>query len=217
MSPTGIPDSGPTRRTTLKWLSLVAMSVGLSPGFASSAQGHQRRDAAAGYGRDPDLLAPPGQPWPLVLDERQRAAATAVLDVILPGDAAAPPASAVGLVDFLDEWVSAPYPQQQADAAQLIPLLEELDAAAMRRFNAVLSDLSTADRTALVAVHAEDASPRREAFRRLCVLAAAAYYTTPAGFTDIGFIGNVPRASFDGPPEEVLQRFAAALQQLTRG
>ena len=40
-------------------------------------------------------------------------------------------------------------------------------------------------------------------FRSLC---AGAYYTTPAGWNAIGYVGNVPLAKFDGPPAEVLEK-----------
>ena len=33
-----------------------------------------------------------------------------------------------------------------------------------------------------------------------------AYYGTPAGWKAIGYVGNTPLASFDGPPQEVLDR-----------
>ena len=37
-------------------------------------------------------------------------------------------------------------------------------------------------------------------------LAASAYYGTEAGWKAIGYVGNVPLASFDGPPKEVLEK-----------
>lgn len=187
-----------SRRTTLKWLSLVATAIGLSPGFGSSSAVHARA-ATEGYGRDPNLLSPLKDPWPLVLTARQRATAGALLDVILPGEGASPRASEVGLVDFLDEWVSAPYPEQQADAARLIPMLEDLGRDDQPLVTPLVPD----------AVH-------REAFGRLCVLAAAAYYTAPAGLAAIGFVGNTPRASFEGPPEKVLKHFESAFGLLRR-
>ena len=37
-------------------------------------------------------------------------------------------------------------------------------------------------------------------------LVAAGYYTTPQGMRDIGYVGNVPLAKYDGPPQEVLRK-----------
>jgi hypothetical protein len=35
---------------------------------------------------------------------------------------------------------------------------------------------------------------------------AGAYYATPAGWKAIGYVGNTPLTSFDGPPAEVLEK-----------
>ena len=43
-------------------------------------------------------------------------------------------------------------------------------------------------------------------FSRFRSLAAGAYYGTPEGWKAIGYIGNIPLPSFDGPPPEVLAK-----------
>jgi hypothetical protein len=40
-------------------------------------------------------------------------------------------------------------------------------------------------------------------FRSIC---ASAYYATPEGWKAIGYVGNIPLPSFDGPPQEVLDK-----------
>jgi hypothetical protein len=40
-------------------------------------------------------------------------------------------------------------------------------------------------------------------FTSLCM---GAYYGTPAGWKAIGYVGNMPLPSFDGPPQHVLDR-----------
>ena len=52
-----------------------------------------------------------GELWPLTLTKEQRATATALCDLIIPADDTSPAASSVGVVDFIDEWISAPYPE----------------------------------------------------------------------------------------------------------
>lgn len=183
------------------------LAAGAVGDFASAARAHRR--GAAGYGMDPNLVAPAQSPWPLTLTPRQRAAARGVMDVILPGDAGAPAASTVGLVDFLDEWVSAPYPDQRADAALLVPMLDEIDRESLRRFGKGAGSSSCAEIESLAAGLAQ-----APAFRRLCILAAAAYYTSHAGFAAIGFVGNEPRTSFDGPPAQVLADFELKMAHL---
>jgi hypothetical protein len=197
----------PQRRAILKWMGVVMLAAGAVGDFASAARIDRR--GAAGYGMDPNLAAPAHAPWPLTLTAQQRVAAVAVMDAILPGDIGAPAASAVGLVDFLDEWVSAPYPDQQSDAALLVPMLDGIDREAVRRFGKGAGSSSPAEIESLVANVAQ-----APAFRRLCVLAAAAYYTSPAGFTAIGFVGNEPRTRFDGPPAEVLVGLELKMAQL---
>src|SRR5262249_59340153 len=119
---------------------------------------------------DPNLLERSMEPWPHIPTPRQREIAGVILDVILPGEGAAPPASAVGLVDFIDQWLSAPYPEQRADAALVIPWLDELDRQAGQvAGNATSSSGSQIERMA-------SASAQAPSFRRLCVLAAAGYY-----------------------------------------
>jgi hypothetical protein len=58
------------------------------------------------------------------------------------------------------------------------------------------------------------ATPERLAaaqfFARYRDLTAGAFYSTPAGRADLGYIGNVPLARFDGPPAELLKKLDLA-------
>ena len=49
-------------------------------------------------------------------------------------------------------------------------------------------------------------------FYRLRNLVAGGYYTTPVGMKDIGYIGNVPQAAWNGPPAEVLKKLKLPAQ-----
>jgi hypothetical protein len=109
------------RRTTIKWMLSVAAST---PGMhevahALGAAGTAVGDApsAQGYGTDPELIKvyKPGELWPLTLTRPQRRTAKVLCDLIIPADASSPSASEVGVVDFIDEWISAPYEQQRRD------------------------------------------------------------------------------------------------------
>jgi hypothetical protein len=51
-------------------------------------------------------------------------------------------------------------------------------------------------------------------FRRFRALTIGAYYTTEAGFKDIGYIGNVSRASDPGPSDAVKAALEIRLQKL---
>jgi hypothetical protein len=43
-------------------------------------------------------------------------------------------------------------------------------------------------------------------FSKFRSLTAGGFYSTPAGMADMGYVGNMPLARFDGPPQEVLDR-----------
>ncbi|MBC8002976.1 MAG: gluconate 2-dehydrogenase subunit 3 family protein, partial [Opitutaceae bacterium] len=71
-------------------------------------------DAVTGIGADPNLLKKE-IPWPRVLTEAEKAIVTALGDLVIPEDDHGPAASRVGIPDFIDEWVSAPYDQQRGE------------------------------------------------------------------------------------------------------
>lgn len=214
MSGAGHGGAGWNRRKVVQWGALiVALNQRAALPAAAAEEVSRSRDAGgAGYGRDPLLNPPRASRWPRALGEPERAAARWLLDELLPEDEGLPAASEVGLVEFLAEWLGAPYAQHAADRAAILPLLAECARAledgresAMRWLQAVSDPPAPA---------AASGAARHDAFERLRVLAAAAYYTTAPGIAAIGFVGNVPREQFDGPPEEVLQRFDGALRAL---
>lgn len=203
------------RRTALKWVLAAATTTALAPHFLGGAEW---RVARPGYGADPDLLKDyrPGDVWPLTFTVAQRRTATALCDVIIPADDQSPSASAVGVVDFLDEWVSAPYPDQVADRPILLEGLAWIDAEAQRRFRQDFAALPAAHQAAIC----DDicllgrARPEFQAaakfFARFRDLTAGGFYTTPAGLKDLRYVGNVAQASYEGPPPEVLRHAGLA-------
>jgi hypothetical protein len=210
------------RRTTLKWMLTAAATVpSLSVSSMLSPAG--TREVAAdqkGYGTDPDLMKEwkPGGPWPLTLGEAARQTTTQLCDLIIPADEHSPSASAVGVVDFIDEWISAPYPQQRGDRETVLALLTWLDWESTRRFGerkpfVLLDDAQRAqiadDICAPVTAKADFARPAK-LFARFRDLTAGGFYTTPIGMKDIGYVGNVPLSSFDGPPLEALKKAGLA-------
>jgi hypothetical protein len=118
--------------------------------------------------------------------------------------------------DFIDEWISSPYPAQAADRTRILRGLEWIDGQSQRRFQRDFADLSEVQQTAIcddICRVAPDDSPLHEPshfFRRFRDLTAGGFFTTPEGARDVGYVGNVPLASFDGPPLEVLQRLGLA-------
>jgi hypothetical protein len=211
------------RRTSIKWVLAASATLPLwasraasaaEAGAAACARGADAAAPAAGYGTDPDLWRRyrAGELWPLTLTAAQRRTAAALCDLIIPRDAESPSASAVGVVDFIDEWVSAPYPQPQEDRPVLLEGLAWLDGEAERRFARPFASLSEMEQRAIGddICHAPTAQPRfadaAVFFARYRDLTVGGFYTTPQGRSDLGYLGNVPRASFEGPPRELLAR-----------
>ena len=214
----------PTRREAMQWvLAAVAASAAPDAAFGQTAgravppqesANKSKEPIPKGYGVDPNLRKnyEPGEFWPLTFDEAQKKAAAALADTIIPEDELGPAASDVGVVEMVDEWVSAPYDEQRGDRPIVIEGLAWIDSEAKRRFKKVFADLAEAQRHAICddvcfarTAKAEFKQAARffSKFRSLC---AAAYYATPAGWKAIGYVGNVQLPAFNGPPKEVLER-----------
>jgi len=127
------------RRTTLKWMFAAAAAVPSLSALAYTPEPFARDVAKdqPGYGTDPDLVKEwqPGGPWPLTLGVAARLTTAALCDLIIPADDHSPSASSVGVVEFIDEWISAPYPQQRADREVILPGLQWIEAESQKRFN----------------------------------------------------------------------------------
>lgn len=212
------PDESPRmdRRTAIKWI--LAATATLSWRDLPAQTAPAATVTATGYGQDPDLLRDyqPGDLWPLTFTAAERRACVALCDIVIPADEHSPGASAVGVPDFIDEWISAPYPDQRRDRPVILGGLAWLDAEAQRRGRTDFSGLSSAVQTALCndICHEPAAAPELKTaarfFARFRDLAAGGFYTTPAGMKDIGYVGSVPLASFDGPPPAVLEKLGLA-------
>lgn len=220
------------RRTTIKWLAAT-----MAAGYAGCTSDDKRlgdeipaarqptlpgtaaRPDAAGYGTDPDLVNPV-VPWARTMTEAQLRTTAALSDLILPEDERSPSASAVGVPDFIDEWVSAPYPQQRDDRERILAGLEWLEQQSRDRFGAAFADAGEAQQSALVdaIAYPEKAATLEEPaefFRRFRYLAVGAFYTTEAGMKDAGYIGNVPVAGpYPGPSDEAMAHLGGVLKQL---
>lgn len=216
MEPLNTTDSSPDqlrvdRRTAIQWVLAAAAALQLpKPAFADSM-------VKSGYGKDPELLKvyQANSLWPLTLTKAQRATATVLSDVIIPADDQSPAASAVGVVDFIDEWISAPYPDNVRDKPVILEGLGWIEAESQRRFKKDFPKISDVQRAAIcddlsaTKPKPEFAQPA-EFFRRYRSLTAGGFYTTPVGMKDLRYVGNVALTSFDGPPPEVLKKLGLA-------
>ena len=206
------------RRTVFKWFAATAAALqldgfGLTAGEAPPALA-PLPPGAKGYGGDPSLTREykPGDVWPLTLTAAERRTVTALADVIIPADDLGPAASAVRVPDFIDEWLSAPYPSQQKDRELIVPGLAWIENEAMTRFKAAFAELKPEQQRAICDESARSGTRPPEFahpavfFSRFRGLAGGAYFATLPGWKAIGYVGNMPQAGFNGPPEEVLAR-----------
>ncbi len=160
-------------------------------------------------GTDPNLLKKE-IPWPRLLTEEEKRLVTVLGDLIIPADEFGPAASTVGVPDFIDEWVSAPYDQQKRDCKTIRDGLAWINSESARRFGKGFAEASPDQQaTILDEIVTEGTEARKQGlrfFRLLRDRVAGGYYSTPEGWRAIGYTGNTPQSEFAGPPEEVLKQ-----------
>lgn len=194
-----------SRREALK--RVIGVSIALSTLELSSF------GAVPGIGTDPNLHKKE-IPWPRVLTPEEKRIVTAMGDLIVPADEFGPAASAVGVPDFIDEWVSAPYEAQQKDGKVIRDGLAWIDAEAKKRFKKGFADCAAADQTAIFDDIVKDQTDAHKKgfnfFKLLRDRVTGGYYSTPEGWKAIGYVGNTPMVEFPGPPPEVLKHLGLA-------
>ncbi|HTJ18212.1 MAG TPA: gluconate 2-dehydrogenase subunit 3 family protein [Steroidobacteraceae bacterium] len=192
------------RRTAIKWVLGASAALRLP---TASFDALAAAPAAKGYGKDPNLMKiyKAGELWPLTLSKEQRVTAAALCDLIIPADDTSPAASSVGVVDFLDEWISAPYPEHAEDRKTIVDALSRVESEAQRRFKTSFAKLSAQQLSTIA-----DAIVKEQSFVRYRALTAGGFYTTPVGVKDLKYVGNVAMETFDGPTPEILKRLGLA-------
>ncbi len=204
MTPTPLPL---TRRDALK--RVIGLSVALSALDLQSFGAAGSR----GIGTDPNLLKKE-IPWERVLTAEEKRIVTVLGDIIIPADGNGPAASAVGVPDFIDEWVSAPYDAQQKDGKVIREGLAWIEGEAKKRFGKGFAAAGAGEQTALLDDIVKEGTEARKAaysfFTNFRDKVAGGYYSTPEGWKAIGYVGNVPMAEFPGPPPEVLKHLGLA-------
>jgi Gluconate 2-dehydrogenase subunit 3 len=217
-----------SRRVTLAWI--AAASAGAFVPWSTQAAEPGAPVAwgdavlppvsAPGYGHDPDLNMA-AVPWPLTLNPHQRTMLRLAADLMLPADGHSPSGGTLPLDAFLDEWISAPYSQQQQDRALILPGLAWLDAETARRFGGDFLSASDVQRRAIFDAIAfrDRVQPGYEQpvqfFARLRGLMLAGFYSLPQGMADIGYLGNKPQLDdYPGPTPEAMANLNASLVKL---
>ncbi|WP_215396121.1 gluconate 2-dehydrogenase subunit 3 family protein [Rheinheimera oceanensis] len=201
------------RRDALKLLATAAVSIPVlsMAGHAAAVTAKTKGAELIYRPTDPDMLKPV-VPWSMTLTQAELDDLAVLADIIIPADAQSPSAASLGAQHFINEWVSAPYPQQKADLVLVRGGLVWLNGEAKKRFGKAFAKLSTAEQRQIcddICFEPKAAANLKHGarfFAKVRDLTATAFYTTEPGMADIGYIGNKPMASFDGPPDEVLRK-----------
>ncbi|MBC3766927.1 gluconate 2-dehydrogenase subunit 3 family protein [Neptunicella marina] len=227
---------GMTRRESLKWLGLIAAGTSVATMTACSpakdvvtggSAGHWpdldiKPVTAKGYGTDPNMVVPPESPWPRTLNQQQLTLVAILSDIIVPREGSVPSATEVNVPDVIDEWVSAPYDGQQRDRVTILHGLAWIDDEANLRFKKPFATLDKSQQTAIIDDIAyrtkekdEEFGRARKAFARLKQLVLAAFFCSPQGHKDIGYMGNVAIAGdYPGPTDEARAHLDGVLKDL---
>ncbi|TMO09863.1 gluconate 2-dehydrogenase subunit 3 family protein [Pseudoalteromonas sp. S558] len=227
--------SGMTRRESLKWLGLLAAgsAVSLTAGCSKvleetiSTQGHWPSlelpaITAKGYGTDPNMLLPPESPWPLTLTNKQLTLVAILADYIVPREGDSPSASDVDVPSVINEWVSSPYNGQQKDRVTILHGLAWIDDESILRYKKIFAKLKAVEQKAILddIAYFDDNTPAQfqriaNAFLRFKNLILGAYFCTPQGCKDIGYLGNVPIAGdYPGPTAQAKAHLDNVLAEL---
>lgn len=217
-----------SRRESLRRAGLLSLGTGIPFSFVACAEQGPAAWAMAnvdpiqapGYGTDPNLIHPVPAPWPKTLTEAQLKTLAALADLIVPREGDLPAATEAGVVEVLDEWVSAPYPDQQTHRVLLLSGLDWCDRESQRRVTKPYADASVeAQRAIIEDIARQDTAAElegpRQFFEGLRILVTGAYYTSPAGVRELGFQGNTPiSGEYPGPSEEATAHLKEQLDRL---
>ena len=206
------------RRQALAWLAVAAVGLIAAGRLPLGAAEPADRPHGKRIGADPVLNKTyvPGELWPLSFTPAQQAAADALADLILPPEAGGKKPSELGVPAFIDEWVSSYYDETLKDRPIILAGLTWLDAEAQRRHGAVFAKLTEVQQAGIaddicgVKPVKKEHKPGQDFFKRFRHLAAGGYYTTPQGMRELGYVGNTPSATFDGPTPEALKHLGLA-------
>lgn len=235
--------SGLSRRQSLKLLAALAASTMLPtlsgcdsapPAAAVDAAGkaatttehwpqlNLKPITAKGYGTDPNMILPPESPWPLTMSAPQLTLLALLSDILIPREGDVPSASEVDAPAIIDEWISAPYPRQQQDRPLILAALAWIDDEATLRFGSNFATLKRQQRLAIIDDIAFDNAQTKPQFQRIAKafallrgLVVAAFFSTPQGTKDIGYLGNTAiGGDYPGPTPEAKAHLDKTLADL---
>ncbi|MBC7980081.1 MAG: gluconate 2-dehydrogenase subunit 3 family protein [Armatimonadetes bacterium] len=160
---------------------------------------------------DPDFLNPVA-PWEKPLVDTELATLAVLCDLIIPGDADSPAPSKIGLPDFLNEWVGAPYDDNRADYEIIRGGLAWISTRSNSLHALPFIKLTEAQQTAILdsICHPANTAPElsygSRFFQKLRLLTLGGYYSHSSTWKSLGYVGNIPIAGpYPGVPDEIIK------------
>jgi hypothetical protein len=135
-------------------------------------------------------------PWDKPLIESELATLTVLVDLILPADDISPAASAVGVPDFLNEWVGAPYKDTIDDCEVLRGGVSWINNHSFSLHEKRFTEITADQQTAILDSICDPAKTAPE-------LVYGAHSST---WKSLGYVGNVPiPGDYPGVPDEIIK------------
>lgn len=165
----------------------------------------------SGTRSDPDMHNPVAN-WEMLLDEQELVCLKSMCNLIIPADAKSSGAGDLGAQHYINEHVSAPYDWCKQDLITVRGGLVWLNSESSRRYDKLFIELKQKQQHKIFddICWEDGAKPEFKGaarfFAKVRDLTATAFYSTEQGMKDVGFVGNKPLASFDGPPREILEK-----------
>lgn len=201
------------RRNALKWLT---SSAAAAAGSTSAATGETEPAPVATLGRhplyDPDYSKSMAGPWERLFSKEELELVSLLADWILPKDELGPSATEVGVPEFINEWISAPYPEQKEHCEIVRGGLSWVNTESFRRHGSAFSEAGREQQQALLEDIANPQPKPEHAvggaffklFRQLCL---GGYYTHSSTWKQLGYAGNISVAGpYPGVPQKILDK-----------
>lgn len=203
---------------------MAALAAGLSVNATANSADEIKASAwstdlpavdAPGYGTDPILSNPEDSPWPRLLSRSQLDVLASLAEFFCPGSIDA------GVVDVLNEWLSAPYPDQSQDRQVVVPGFGWLDAEMARQHGNSFATASLPQQINFLEPYIElidrdsTNTPPLKFLSRVRILITGAYFSSPQGASELGYVGNQPIAGdYPGPSKEAWAHLNDLLEEL---
>lgn len=211
------------RRDLLKNITLTSVGIGIATTGVNATPTTEPTPSLSeelvGKGKKKKVKITPGRtPEEAAREEKllsetfftphEMATITILCDIILPAEGILPSASQVKVPEFI-EFIAKDIPAHQ------LPLrggLKWLDNQSLKRYNKKFKDCNKTEQIQIIEdiAYPEDVKPEFSQgaafFSRMRDLTMTGYYTTEAGFKELGYVGNTPNV-WRGVPEDVLKQY----------